>query len=492
MTSIGDQLAAACLRHVLQLLHDRTARHRLPEILSQVLRRQLHLFSPSLLSTLAAASSSIRHPYFARRLLILSPSPDLPLFNAAIKSLSFFPSHQPFLLFSLLRSAGLRPDRQTFAPLLKSCSLLPSLQPGTAIHATALLAGFSDHSAVAIQLVELYAQFGCMAEAYNVFVKLPHKEIVVWNLMINGFCKRNDFESAFHLFRQMSNRNIVTWNTILAGVSRAGYDSKAIEMFLEMWESGIDPDDATVVTILPICARTGNSDLGRKIHFYAEKKGLLISAINVGNSLIDMYSKCAELESARKVFDEMPQRNVVTWNTMINGLAINGHGLLGLQVFDEMLERGFPSPNSSTFVSVLGCCTHAGMVERGKELIRAMPSEYKIKPRLEHYGCLVDLLGRCGRTREALVLIEGMPMRPTAAILGALLSACRNNGDAEVGEKAATKLMEVEPENSGNFVLMANLYAETGRWEEAEKVWSVMRGMRVWKNTAQSAVELAG
>ncbi|KAH0461141.1 hypothetical protein IEQ34_008716 [Dendrobium chrysotoxum] len=149
-----------------------------------------------------------------------------------------------------------------------------------------------------------------------------------------------------------------------------------------------------------------------------------------------MYSKCAELESARKVFDEMPQRNVVTWNTMINGLAI---------------KRAW----------------RAGIA--GKELIRAMPSEYKIKPRLEHYGCLVDLLGRCGRTREALVLIEGMPMRPTATIWGALLSACRNNGDAEVGERAATKLMEVEPENSGNFVLMANLYAETGRWEEAEK-----------------------
>lgn len=310
--------------------------------------------------------------------------------------------------------------------------------------------------------------------------------------MINGFFKINDCDSAFLLFRQMSNRNIVTWNTMLGGVSRAGYDVKAIELFLEMWGSGMDPDDATVVTILPICARMGNSELGRKIHFYAEKKGLLNSAINVGNSLIDMYSKCADLESARKVFDRMPQRNVVTCNTMINGLAINGHGGLGLQMFDEMLERGFPAPNSSTFVSLLRCCAHAGMVERGNDLIRAMIKEYKIKPRIEHYGCLADLLGRCGRTREALALIEGMPMRPTAAIWGSLLSACRNNGDVEVGEKAARKMMEVEPGNSGNFVLMANLYAESGRWEEAEKVWSVMRGMRVWKNTAQSAVDLEG
>lgn len=310
--------------------------------------------------------------------------------------------------------------------------------------------------------------------------------------MINGFFKINDFDSAFLLFRRMRNRNIVTWNTMLAGISRAGYDVKAIELFLQMWESGMDPDDATVVTVLPICARMGNSELGRKIHFYAEKSGLLISAINVGNSLVDMYSKCADLESARRVFVQMPQTNVVTWNTMIHALAINGQGGLGLQMFDELLERGFPPPNSSTFVSVLGCCTHAGMVGRGKELLQAMAAKFKIKPRLEHYGCLVDLLGRCGRTSEALVLIEGMPMRPTAAIWGALLSACRNNGDVEVGETAAQKLAEIEPDNSGNFVLMANLYAEAGRWEEAEKVWSAMRSKRVWKNAAQSAVEWDG
>ncbi|XP_020574133.1 pentatricopeptide repeat-containing protein At1g09190-like, partial [Phalaenopsis equestris] len=477
---------------VLQLLHARAARRRLPEILSHVLRHHLHLFSPSLLSHLASSSASIRLPSFSHRLLLLSPSPDLPLFNAAIKSLSFFPSHQPFHLLSLLRSAGLKPDRQTFAPLLKSCSLLPSLQPGAAIHASALLAGFDAHAAVAIQLVELYAQFGRMKDAHKVFNHMPHREIVVWNLMINGFFKISDFDSAFLLFRKMGNRNVVTWNTMLAGITRAGHDIQAMELFLEMWESGMDPDEATIVTILPICARLGNSDLGRKIHFYAEQRGLLISASNVGNSLIDMYSKCGDLENARKVFDEMPQPDVVTWNTMINGLAINGHGLLGLQMFDEMLERCFPPPNSSTFVSVLGCCTHAGMVNRAKELILAMTAEYKIKPKLEHYGCLADLLGRCGRTREALELIEGMPMRPTAAIWGALLSACRNNRDVEVGEKAAKKLMEVEPENSGNFVLLANLYAEGGRWEEAEKVWSVMRGMRVWKNAARSAVGLDG
>ncbi|KAG0468319.1 hypothetical protein HPP92_017647 [Vanilla planifolia] len=478
-------------RYVLRLLNDRASRHLLPEILTHVLRCSLHLSFPSLLSDLAAAAASIRRPVFARCLLLISSIPDLSLFNATIKSLSFFPSDEPFRLFSLLRSAGLRPDRQTFAPLLKSCSLLPSLQPGSAVHASAVVGGFESHAAVSIQLVGLYAHFGRMEDAQKVFDAMPHRETVVWNLMINGFCKRNELDTALRLFRQTNERNVVTWNTMLAGFARAGRDVEVVELFLEMWDLGVEPDDATVVTVLPVCARTGNSELGRRIHNYAENKDLSRTAINVGNSLVDMYCKCADLESARLVFDEMPRKNVVSWNTMINGLAVNGCGRMGLQLFDEMLCRGI-EPNASTFVSVLGCCNHAGLVETGRELFQAMKVKYKIKPGAEHYGCMVDLLGRCGRTREALELIKEMPLRPNAAIWGSLLSACRNSGDIEVAEAAVKVLMDLEPENSGNFVLLANLYADAGRWQDAEKIWSKMRGMRIWKNTAQSAIEFGG
>ncbi|PKA52745.1 Pentatricopeptide repeat-containing protein [Apostasia shenzhenica] len=479
-------------RHVLCLLHDRAARRRLPEILSHLLRRHALLYYPSLLPDVAAVAASLRRPAFASRLLLLSPEASLSLFNAAIKSISFSPSLEPFRLLSHLRSAGLRPDRQTFAPLLKSSSLLPSLHPGAALHAAALLAGFNSHAAVSIQLVELYTNFGRMSDACKVFDEMPHRETVVWNLMINGFCRNHDLESALRFFTQTTNRNAVTWNTMIAGLARTGRDSEAVRLLMEMWDSGgIEPDDATIVTVLPICARTGNSELGRKIHFYAEKKGLLSSAIHVGNSLIDMYSKCADVASARKVFDEIPRRNVVTWNAMINGLAINGHGAMGLKLFDEMWRRG-AAPNASTFVSVLACCAHSGLEEQGREIFLAMAAEYGIKPRAEHYGCMVDLLGRVGKTKEALKMVEEMPMRPSPAVWGALLSACRNAGDGEVAEVAARELAELEPENSGNFVLLANLKAEAAKWDDAEKVWSVMRGMRVWKNTAQSSVTAHG
>ncbi|KAK8926474.1 Pentatricopeptide repeat-containing protein [Platanthera zijinensis] len=484
MVTAGDHFTAS---YAISLLHDRSARHRLPEILSRILRHHLHLLSCSLLSDVAATAASLRRVSFTRGLLLLSPNPNLPLFNAAIKSLSFLPSNEPLRLFTLLRSAGLRPDRRTFAPLLKSCSLLPSIRQGSAVHAAALVAGFDAHAVVATQLVELYVQFGLMAAARKVFDKMPLRETVVWNIMINGFFRIKDFEAAILLFRQMSSRNIITWNTMLAGLSRSGHDLESVELFSELPDSGVEPDDATFATILPVCGRTGNSELGRRIHIDAKNRGLMHSSINVGNSLIDMYCKCADPSSAQKVFDEMPLQNVVTWNAMINGLAINGRGADGLHLFDEMLRRG-AEPNSSTFVGVLVCCAHGGLEERGRELFRAMKTEHGIEPRPEHYGCMVDMLGRCGRTGEALGVIEGMPMRPTAAIWGALLSACRNNRDVEVGEVAARELVEAEPENSGNFVLLANLYAEAGRWEEAEKVWSVMRGMRVWKNKAQSSI----
>lgn len=327
-----------------------------------------------------------------------------------------------------------------------------------------------------------------MFDAHKVFNEMPQRDVIAWNLMINGYCKKGDWESALGLFRRMNERSVVTWNSIIAGLARCGQDMYTLQIFHEMWEtSGFDPDDATVVAVLPVCARLGELDLGVRIHRYAEGKGLLNDALHVANSIIDMYCKCGDLATAKSLFDEMQQRSVVSWNTMIGGMAFNGRGQEGLDQFDEMLRRR-EKPNGGTFVSALGCCTHEGRVERGQEIFQSMATEHGIRPGMEHYGCMVDLLGRRGKVVEAYGLVRSMPMRANAAIWGALLSACRSYGELGMAEVAAKELIELEPWNSGNYVLLGNLLAEMGKWEEAEKVRVLMKGKSVEKSPGQSLV----
>lgn len=307
--------------------------------------------------------------------------------------------------------------------------------------------------------------------------------------MIHGFCKTGNLEAGLKLFKQMRERSVVSWNLMISCLSQGNKDEKALDLFNEMLGQGFEPDDATLVTVLPVCARLGAVDAGEWIHSCASDKGFLREAVAVGNSLLDFYCKCGNLEAAWSIFNEMPSKNVVTWNAMISGLGYNGKGELGVELFEEMVmvrEKGV-TPSDSTFVGVLSCCAHAGLVDRGRELFHSMADKFRVSPKLEHYGCVVDLLGRCGHVREARDLIASMPMNPTAALWGALLSACRTHGDREVAEIAAKELVRLEPWNSGNYVLLSNIYAEEGKWEEVEKVRELMRGGGVKKVPGQSA-----
>ncbi|XP_010932012.1 pentatricopeptide repeat-containing protein At1g09190 [Elaeis guineensis] len=484
----GREQQRAAERRVLQLLHGRATRTHIREIHAHLLRHHLH-FSNLLLAHLVSVCAALRRVPYARRLFLSHPSPSLPLFNATLKALSLSPAAAPdaLRLFSLLRCRSLFPDRLSFAPLLKAASFLPPAL-GRSVHALTLVSGFAAHPPVAVGILEIYTSSGEMDSAHRAFDDMFQKDVVAYNLMINGYCKRGDFESGFRLFRQMGDRSIVTWNSMIAGLACCGRDGEALELFREMWDySGFEPDDATLATILPVCGRLGALDVGRWIHYHADGKGLLKSAVNVANSIIDMYCKCGDLAAAQLVFDEMPKKSVVSWNAMITGSAFNGHGQVGINLFEEMKRSGV-EPNAGTFVGILGCCAHAGLVKGGRKLFASMVEDYRIEPKLEHYGCMVDLLGRCGFVEEAHELVRSMPMRPNAAIWGALLSACRNYGELGIAEMAMRELIELEPRNSGNYVLLANLYAEAGLWEEAENVRWLMKGKSVPKVPGQSLI----
>jgi pentatricopeptide repeat protein len=330
------------------------------------------------------------------------------------------------------------------------------------------------------------------------FDEIPQKSrcTVAYNTLITACLKARDIRAARHLFDEMqryrrSRRSVVSWNLMIAGCARCGRDDMAVCCFEGMVREGeVAPDDGTLAAVLPACGRTGHAGAGRWAHEYARKTGLLESAVRVANAVVDMYCKCGDIASAREVFERMRKRSVVSWNTMIAGFSLNGHGIDGIELFQEMRKQGV-EPNAVTFLGVLGCCAHAGAVEVGREIFGSMQMEHGIEPAIEHYGCVVDLLGRSGLLEEAHALIQGMPMKPNAAIWGALLSACRAHSGLGIAEVALKELINLEPCNSGNYVLLANLYAETERWEEAGEVRRLMRTMSVDKAPGQSSIEEA-
>ncbi|PIA61148.1 hypothetical protein AQUCO_00300579v1 [Aquilegia coerulea] len=448
-------------RKILSLLHDRSTRTHLTQIHAHIIRHNLHQ-SNLLLAQFISVCGSHNRIRYAHSIFSLTQNPDLLLFNSIIKGYSLSgPSQEPLKLFYLMKSHEIWPDQFTFAPLLKSCTNISDLNFGRQVHAEVFTVGFVSHNSIQIGLVELYTGCDRMDDAKRMFDEMPQ--------------------------RDMSERTNVSWNTMIAGLAKSGREKEALELFREMLDERFEPDDATLVTVLPVCGHLGAVELGSWIHSYADSRGLFQKFVQVANSVLDFYNKCGDLEMARRVFNKMPKKSVVSWNTMITGMAFNGQGELGVKMFEEMRRQGV-DPNDATFVGTLSCCTHAGLTQKGKELFDLMIAKHRIKPRLQHYGCMVDLLGRGGCIEEAKELINKMPMSPNAAIWGALLSACRIHGESELAECAVKELIRLEPQNSGNYILLSNIYAELGKWNDVEKTRALMKEKCVLKVPGESVV----
>ncbi|CAL0300124.1 unnamed protein product [Lupinus luteus] len=473
-------------RKILHFLHDRNTRTQLTQIHAHILRHGLHQ-SNQILSHFVSICSSLHKMHYASLIFDQTHNPNILLFNSMIKGYSLSPPHHfSFHIFSEMSARSISPNEYTFAPLLKAVANLRHYRLGQCVHKHVLALGYARHCSIRVGLVEFYAGLERMEDADKVFGEMRERDVIVWNLMVRGFCKVGDLEKGLRLFGEMKERSVVSWNIMISCLAERNKDEKALEVFREMLDKGFEPDDATLVTVLPVCARLGAVDAAEWIHSYSNDKGLLRDVIAVGNSLVDFYCKCGNLELAWRVFNEMACKNVVSWNAMISGLAYNGKGEVGVELFEKMVSEGV-KPSDSSFVGVLACCAHAGLVDRWSELFESMVVKFQLSPKLEHYGCVVDMLGRCGHVREAYELIRSMPMKPTAALWGALLSACRTYGERKIAEIAAKELIDLEPWNSGNYVLLSNIYAEEGRWDEVEKVRVLMRGSGIKKVPGQSA-----
>ena len=315
-------------------------------------------------------------------------------------------------------------------------------------------------------MISGYVRLGDIKSAQCIFDQMPKRTVVSWTAMISGYTMIGDLESARNVFDQMPFKNVVSWNAMIAGYVHNHEFDRALYVFHQMLIDGkCRPDRTTLLSVLSACSHMGSLEHGKWIDSYTKRNNFDLS-IPLGNALIDMFAKCGDIENAKAVFDKMAKTCVITWTTMILGLAVNGQCKEALALFDRMHVEGI-KPDDVIFIAVLSACTHGGLVEEGERVFDQMVHKFGIVPRIEHYGCMVDLLGRAGKLEEAVRFIKGMHLEPNAVIWATLLGSCKFHGNGDMLESVTRKIMELEPSNPNYLTLISNLSASIGQWRDA-------------------------
>lgn len=364
---------------------------------------------------------------------------------------------EALLVYCNMLSWGVEPGNFSFSVALKACSELLDLRIGKGVHAQIIKAN-------------------------------EEPDQVVHNALLRFYTECGSFEDVVHVFEEMPEQNVVTWNSLVAGLVKKDQVFEAFETFRRMQNAGVRFSWVSLTTILVVCGRLTALYIGREMHaqiIKSEKSPDLL----VLNSLLDMYAKCGELEYCRRVFDGMIYKDLISWNTLINGYAINGYMEEAMEAFEGMVAAGF-RPDEVTFISLLSGCSHAGMTAEGRLLFDRMQVEFRIVPNLEHYACLVDILGRAGKIDEAMQVTRRMPMNPSGSIWGSLLNSSRLYGNVSLAELVARQLFKIEPNNPGNYVLLSNIYANAGMWDKVDLVREFMEQRGIKKEAGCSWIQI--
>ncbi|KAL8225270.1 hypothetical protein R6Q57_017827 [Mikania cordata] len=393
-------------------------------------------------------------------------------------------------LIEEMKRSNVKPDEKIFSTVVSACGRAGSLEFGKAFHQfiieNRVVVDYNLQSA----LVIMYASCGSMDMATNMFRNLSPQNIVVSTAMITGYSKAGQIEAARVIFDQMAEKDLICWSAMISGYAEGGQPQKALQLFDKMLTSGVKPDQITILSVVSACANLGALDNAIKIQSYIDENRLS-GVLPVNNALIDMYAKCGELDRAKQVFARMRKLNVITWSSMIMAYAVHGDAINALDLFQEMKSQKV-EPNSVTFVGLLYACSHAGLIAEGRKIFASMVNNYNITPKREHYGCMVDLYGRANLLKEALEVIEQMPMAPNVVIWGSLMSACRIYNEAELGEFAAKQVLELYPYHDGAHVFLSNIYAKERKWENVGAIRKLMQNKGVVKQQGCSRIELDG
>ncbi|XP_027358422.1 pentatricopeptide repeat-containing protein DOT4, chloroplastic-like [Abrus precatorius] len=367
---------------------------------------------------------------------------------------------EAFYLFKQMQHQRIGRDFVVFLNLISGCIEVGELLLASSVHSLVLKCGYDEEDSIENSLITMYAKCG-------------------------------NLTSAERIFDLISEKSILSWTSMIAGYAHSGHPVEALDLFRRMARTDIRPNGATLATVLSACADLGSLSMGQEIEEYVFLNGLE-SDQQVQTSLIHMYSKCGSIKKAREVFERVTDKDLTVWTSMINSYANHGMGNEAISLFHKMTTAEGIMPDAIVYTSILLACSHSGLVEHGLKFFNSMQKDFAIAPTVEHYMCLVDLLGRVGQLDLALDAIQGMPLAAQAQAWGPLLSACRIHGNVELGELVAAKLLDLSPGSSGSYVLMANLYTSLGKWKEAHMMRNLIEAKGLVKECGWSQVEVSG
>ncbi|XP_065877507.1 pentatricopeptide repeat-containing protein At2g29760, chloroplastic [Euphorbia lathyris] len=394
-------------------------------------------------------------------------------------------------LYERMELQNVSPNDVTMVGVLSACTKKMDLDFGRRICRYIERNGINVSLTVSNAMLDMYVKNGSIEDARRLFDKMEKKDKFSWTTMIDGYAKSGNFDAARSVFYAIHEQDVSAWNVLISAYEQYGKPKEALAVFHELQRSRTaKPDEVTLVSVLSACAQLGAVDIGSWIHVYIKKQKIKLNC-HLTTSLIDMYSKCGDIEKALEVFDSAERRDVFVWSAMIAGLAMHGRGRAAIDLFMKM-EEAQVKPNSITFTNLLCACSHTGLVDEGRMFFNQMESVYGVVPGTKHYACMVDILGRAGFLEEAVELIEKMPIAPTPSVWGALLGACRIHGNVELAEMASSRLLEIEPSNDGAYVLLSNIYAKTRQWENVSGLRQQMKNSGIKKEPGCSSIEVGG
>ncbi|XP_062143671.1 putative pentatricopeptide repeat-containing protein At3g05240 [Alnus glutinosa] len=360
---------------------------------------------------------------------------------------------------------NIEPNEITLVNVLVACAHMRDIDTGKWVHSRVCQLGYDPFESdltfnviLATAIIDMYGKCGSFRYTKNLFYKMPERNLVVWNSMIGAF-------------------------------NQYGRVEEALGLFFDMLIAGLRPDTATFLSVISVCAQLGALALGQSIHAFVLKTNLSEDTA-IGTALVDIYAKIGDAGSSQQIFCKMDKKDVMAWTSMIVGLAMHGHGEEALSTFKRMQEDAALIPDEITYIGVLCACSRVGLVEEGQRHFNSMVDVYNIEPTMEHYGCMVDLLSRSGHFEEAERLVKKMPIRPNIAIWGALLNGCDIHENVNLVDQMRSRITELDPEGSGVYVLLSNIYARAGKWQEVKLARELMAHRRVEKTLGHSTVEL--
>nr|XP_043621741.1 pentatricopeptide repeat-containing protein At4g18840 [Erigeron canadensis]XP_043621742.1 pentatricopeptide repeat-containing protein At4g18840 [Erigeron canadensis] len=480
-------------------------------------------FSAGRLISSATAVSPPHSLSYAHSIFTHLENPNSYSYNALIRAYANSPTPETSfdLFIKMLFDFKVDPDKYTYTFVLKACAAAKSVGFGKQVHGLVIKCGVDDDVYVCNTLIHMYAKGGFFEIARKVLDEMSERDVISWNAILSAYVDMGMMELARRLFDEMPERNVesgnfmisgyvkdglvvearrifdgmlvkdvVSWNGIITGYARDGDFDEVFRLFEDMRKAGMVPDDYTLVNVLSCCASVSGLNQGEWVHGYIDKNGIEVGGF-LATALVDMYSKCGCLDKALEVFHETKNKDISTWNSMITGLGLHGFGEPALELFHKLVAEGL-KPNEVTFVGILSACSRSGLLDEGCNMFELMVHTHKIKPTIEHYGCMVDLLGRFGLLNEAEKLAKEVPFEEAQIVWESLLGACRSHNDVEMAERVTKKLLELDPQDSAGYVQLSNVHAYKGRFSDAIELRRKMKAQGVYKAPGCSMIEVDG